>query len=173
MKLNGKPLLVIWASDTVPLATWENIFAGLRSQGLDAAYLAMSYDPASLRVFDGLHQYGIFTIPDLAQTFASTGRATRYYSLLSDTPTQRIWAATVQAGYDERLIPGRAGLVQAREDGAFYRSTFEAALESDPDWIFITTWNEWWEHTHIEPSELHGDQYLQITREFALRWKGR
>ena len=48
----------------------------------------------------------------------------------------------------------------------------EAALQSDPDWIFITTWNEWWEHTHIEPSEQFGDQYLQITREFADRWKG-
>ncbi|MGB3905510.1 MAG: glycoside hydrolase family 99-like domain-containing protein [Anaerolineae bacterium] len=40
----------------------------------------------------------------------------------------------------------------------------EAALHSDPDWIFITTWNEWWEHTYIEPSESYGDQYLEITR---------
>jgi hypothetical protein len=56
-------------------------------------------------------------------------------------------------------------------DGEFYRSTFEAALQSDPDWIFITTWNEWWEHTHIERSEEFGDQYLQITREYAGRWK--
>jgi len=58
-------------------------------------------------------------------------------------------------------------------DGEFYRSTFEAALESDPDWIFITSWNEWWEHTYIEPSELYGDQYLRMTREFARQWKGR
>ena len=54
-----------------------------------------------------------------------------------------------------------------RSDGAFYRSTWEAALASDPDWVFITMWNEWWEHTHIEPSEKFGDQYLRITEEYS------
>ncbi len=49
----------------------------------------------------------------------------------------------------------------------------EAALHSDPDWIFITTWNDWWEHTHSEPSEQFGDECLHITREFGHRWKGR
>ena len=62
-------------------------------------------------------------------------------------------------------------MVQVLVDGEFYRSTFEAALQSDPDWIFITTWNEWWEHTYIEPSEEFGDLYLRITREYAERWK--
>jgi uncharacterized protein (TIGR03437 family) len=99
-------------------------------------------------------------------------RATRYYPLLEERPRPRLWASTVQPGYDERLIPGRQGKYQDRQDGAFYRSTWEAALESDPDWVFITTWNEWWEHTHIEPSELYGDQYLRLTREYADRWKG-
>jgi hypothetical protein len=107
----------------------------------------------------------------LLQTMAAAGRATRYYPLLADTPTPKIWAATVQPGYDDRLIPGRRGLFQDRQNGSVYRSTFEAALASDPDWIFITTWNEWWEHTYIEPSELCGDQYLKLTREFADRWK--
>lgn len=171
MKVNDKPLIVIWASNAVSLTTWKNIFAELRTQGQDAIYLAMGYDLANLEVFDGLHEYGIFTIPDLTQTFTSVGRATRYYPLLADSPASKIWVATAQPGYDERLIPGRSGLFRERDNGAFYRTTFNAALQSDPDWIFITTWNEWWEHTYIEPSELYGDQYLQITHEFANKWK--
>lgn len=172
MKVSGKPLIVLWASGAVPLATWQEVLAKLRAQGLDATYLAMGYDVANLATFDGLHEYGIFTIKDLPQTMAAAGRATRYYPLLADTPAPKIWAATVQPGYDDRLIPGRRGLFQDRQNGAFYRSTFDAALASDPDWIFITTWNEWWEHTYVEPSELYGDQYLKITREFADPWKG-
>jgi len=70
------------------------------------------------------------------------------------------------------LIPGREGLVQDRLDGAYYRRTWEAALASDPDWILITTWNEWWETTHIEPSQAFGALYLELTREYAARWKG-
>ena len=172
MKVSGKPLIVVWASEAVPLATWEEVFGALRAQGLDAFYLAMGRNTANLEVFDGLHEYGVFTIPDLASAMKLASRATRYYPLLEERPRPRLWASTVQPGYDERLIPGRQGKYQDRQDGAFYRSTWEAALESDPDWVFITTWNEWWEHTHIEPSELYGDQYLRLTREYADRWKG-
>ena len=172
MKVDGKPLVAVWASREVPLDTWRTIFSDLRTQGLDATFLAGNYGVANLEVFDGLHEYGVFLIPDLAQTFVSTGGATRYYPLLSESAAPKIWAATVQPGYDDRLIPGREGLLQQRNDGAFYRSTFDAALQSDPDWIFITTWNEWWEHTHIEPSELFGDLYLQITREYAEGGRG-
>jgi hypothetical protein len=173
MKVNGKPLIVIWASESVPLATWKSVLKELRAQGLDATYLAMGYNITNLDVFDGLHEYNVFTIPNLTETFRSVARATRYYGLLADSPTPKIWVATVQPGYDDRLIPGRSGLFQDRDNGKFYRNTFEAALKSDPDWIFITTWNEWWEHTYIEPSELYGDLYLRITREFAEKWKGK
>ena len=97
----------------------------------------------------------------------------RYFPLLMDDPEPKIFAATVQPGYDDHLLPDRGGgQVQERLEGDFYRSTFEAALASDPDWIFITSWNEWWETTQIEPSESYGDLYLQITREYVDRWKG-
>jgi len=67
--------------------------------------------------------------------------------------------------------PGRVGTFLDRRNGATYRATLDGAAASDPDWILITSWNEWWENTHIEPSVNFGDQYLQITREFAARWK--
>jgi hypothetical protein len=173
MKVNGKPLIVIWASESVPLETWEQVFASLREEGLDAVYMAMGYSLGSLDVFDGLHEYGVFTFADLVQTYLSTARGVRYYPLLSDQHTPKIWAATVQPGYDDTLQPGRQGLVQDRLNGDFYRATWEAAIQSDPHWIFITTWNEWYEHTHIEPGELYGDQYLEITREYADLWRAK
>ncbi len=171
MKVDGKPLVVIWAAHKVPLDTWKQVFAKLRHRGLDAAYLATGYNKDNLEVFDGLHQYGVFTIPNLAATDRRIGRTTRYYSLLTDPPVPKIWAATAQPGYDERLMPKRKGQFKDRDDGAYYQATFDAAIQSDPDWIFITTWNEWWEHTYIEPSELYGEEYLRITREFAEKWK--
>jgi hypothetical protein len=58
-----------------------------------------------------------------------------------------------------------------RQNGQYYRDIFNIALSTNPDWIFITTWNEWWENTHIEPSENHGSLYLDITREYLQRWK--
>lgn len=171
-KMDGKPLIVIWASASVPLESWQRVFTRLEGEALEAVFLAMGYDLGSLEIFDGLHDYGVFMYPDLARTYQNIGRAVRYYPLLTSEQAQKIWAATVQPGYDDTLLPGREGLVRDREEGAFYRRTFEAALASDPDFIFITSWNEWWEHTYIEPGEKYGNLFLQITREYAGRWKG-
>ncbi len=142
-------------------------------EGLDAYLIGMGYNPINLELFDGFHDYGVFTYPDLVQMDAQAERLARYYPLLMDNPEPKIFAATVQPGYDDHLLPDRGGgQVQARLDGDFYRNTWEAALASDPDWIFITSWNEWWENTQIEPGESYGDLYLEITREYIDRWKG-
>lgn len=180
MRVYGKPLVVFWASDRVPLEAWKNIFEKLRAREIDGTYLALGYDGKNLDVFDGLHDYGIFPYENLEETYSRAAMTVHYYALFSDlehdtshqSAVPKIWVATVQPGYDERALPGRSGNFQDREDGAFYRHTFDAAIKSDPDWIFITTWNEWWEHSHIEPSERYGDLYLQITREYAQKWKG-
>lgn len=172
MHVDGTPLVVLWASGSEPRETWRRIFDTLRNEGPGARSIGMGYDPSLLDLFDGLHEYGVFTIPDLASRQREMGRATRLFGLLDDQPSRpRLWCATVQPGYDERPIPGRRGLFKDRDAGAFYRSTWDAALSSDPDWVFITTWNEWWEHTHIEPGEKEGDLYLRITREYAEKWK--
>jgi len=101
------------------------------------------------------------------------GRAVRYYHLLADSAAPKIWAPAIQPGYDDLLIPGRTGALRDRKDGAFYRATFDAAVQSEADWLSICTWNEWWEHTYIQGSQLYGDQYLRITRELAEKWKGK
>jgi hypothetical protein len=174
MKLAGKPLIVVWASDRVPLEEWQRIFTKLRGEGLDAAFMAQSYDVANLEVFDGVHQYGIM-MPGSAQAdfLASVARRTRYYAIPGDVSGPKVCAGGVVPGYDDTLIPGRKGLSIDRKDGAYYSDAFDVAIKMDPDWIFITSWNEWWENTYIEPSELYGDQYLQITREYSQKWKGK
>jgi len=170
-RLNGKPVIVIWASGTVPLATWQRIFSNLRAQGLDAVYIAMGYDPQTLSDFQGIHQYGVAGHFRLGALYQSTAKQVRGFSLLHPDAAPRIRIATLQPGYDDRNIPDRQGFYWERRDGDAYRYTFEAARKSNPDWLFITTWNEWWEHTYIEPSERYGDLYLRLTREFADAWK--
>ena len=171
MKIGGKPVIAFYNSGLVPLAEWKDIFARLHAQGLDSYNLAMGLDAASLDVFDGMHTYAVISYPDLAGAYSQASRAAHYYPLLAPGSTPKLWAATIQSGYDERLIPGRRGLVQARDNGDYYRSTFQAALGSRPDWILITSWNEWWENTYIEPGKLYGDLYLKLTQEFASQWK--
>jgi hypothetical protein len=182
VRVDGKPVFVIWASGGLSNASWEEILSRLSADGLEPFLLGQFSGEwaglGDLGVFGGLYQYNILNVMSandqidaLFDVYESTGRAVRYYPLLMDTPAPRLWAATIQPGYDDHLIPGRTTPVLGREDGELYRATFDAALYSNPDWIFITTWNEWWEHTYIEPSQAYGDLYLQITREYAEKWK--
>jgi len=172
MQVEGKPVIMLWATDAVVPVHWAIVSNALYLQGLEAVLLGMGYSAANLELFDGFHDYGVFAYPDLFQINSQASRMACNYSLLMEEPEPKIFAATVQPGYDDHLLSDRgSGQIQVRLDGEFYRATFEAALASDPDWIFITSWNEWWETTQIEPSQAYGDLYLQITREYVDRWK--
>jgi hypothetical protein len=178
MRIDGKPLILVWASDQVPLTAWERIFAGLRRKGLDATYMTMGssampkgYNLAPLKLFAGLYEYNSLNIPDPARTMAAASQAAHNYALLADSHRPALFAATVAPGYDERLIPGRPGRLKERADGGTYRELWQAALASRPDFVFITSWNEWWENTYIEPGERYGNTYLELTRELIREWK--
>src|SRR5262249_22452491 len=73
----------------------------------------------------------------------------------------RVFAAGVRPGYDDVAIRAKqrltdptvpAGYVRARADGRYYQMSGRAAAQSQPDWIVITSYNEWYEGSQIEPS---------------------
>ncbi|MEW6368282.1 MAG: glycoside hydrolase family 99-like domain-containing protein [Acidobacteriota bacterium] len=108
---------------------------------------------------------------DLAGVYSRTRRTVHNFPLLMQAPERRIWAATVQPSYHDHLIPGRSTPILGRANGEFYRATFDVATDSGPDWLFITSWNEWWEHTYIEPSRKCGRTCLELTRDLSSAWK--
>jgi hypothetical protein len=181
MKVDGKPLVFLWASGAVELEAWRRVLSGLEDRGLDGTFIGMVGEggpPAgSLDVFDGLHVYNVLAltantgdIAALTAEYAETGSIVRYYSALAGGHP-RIWAPTAQPGYDDHLIPGREGITVDRKGGDYYRESLEAAVGSEPDILLVTSWNEWWEHTYVEPSKKYGEQYLSITAEGLDAWK--
>ncbi|NJN68448.1 MAG: hypothetical protein HC884_17915 [Chloroflexaceae bacterium] len=75
--------------------------------------------------------------------------------------------ATVMPGYDDRPLRGRSGHWRDREGGAYYRGTWEDAVAYHADGVVITSFNEFFEGSHIEPSEQFGDLYLRLTTELS------
>src|SRR2546426_526481 len=69
------------------------------------------------------------------------------------------------------LIEGRDGdqigvACNTRHPARTVRS-WMAAIASNPDWITITTFNEWFEGAMIEPSIHYGNLYLDLTAQYA------
>ncbi len=103
--------------------------------------------------FDGFATYSEFT-------GGGGGRV-----LVSD---DSLLVLSVRPGYDDRKIRD-PGLYTPREDGEYYRRSWETALASDPDVVLITSWNEWPEATNIEPSVEFGYEYLDLTLTYSLQ----
>ena len=74
-----------------------------------------------------------------------------------------LWIAPAAPGFDARLLGGSRAI--DRRDGETLRTQLNAALKSSPDAIGLISWNEFSENSHIEPSQEHGDQYLEVVAE--------
>lgn len=170
-RIDNLPVIFLYAVNSQPLSVWREIIANLTDRGYVAKYITTTTRPEYLEVFDGLNIYSIVRIEDLNRLYKQLALICRSYPILFEEEKNFIWCATISPGYDDRKAPGRAGTYQPREGGNYYEMTFDVAINSSPDWIFITSFNEWWENTHIEPSEKYGYEYLNLTAEFTSKFK--
>ena len=84
----------------------------------------------------------------------------------------RIFA--VSPGYDDRHLTGDArqggdARHVDRADGRVYESMLSAAIHASPrpEMVVITSFNEFHENTHIEPSVNYGDKFLRMSADFS------
>ena len=178
LRYAGKPLIFFWAVGDVFRAQGQSAvdaWAAIRQQvdpGGNSLWIADGADVDFLRVFDGHNLYNITWNPpvDVDITLSRWGNRVREYN--SQHGAQKLWVATVMPGYDDLRIEGRSNrFALQRSNGAYYRETWQAALNSAPDLIAITSFNEWCEGTQIEPSVTYGQLYLELTSEFSRAFK--
>jgi hypothetical protein len=108
--------------------------------------LTQTTDVSKATYFGGLYNYAVGTNFTGWKGIADWCRA-----------NGRIWAPSVGPGYtDQRAKPGNTSPDLARGDGATYDQIWSSALSATnggpPDWVSITSFNEWHEGTMIEPA---------------------
>lgn len=144
---------------------WEYVFSELAEGGGDGFFIGDGLSLETLDVFDGFHSYNVIKTPpdELSEKYktASLGADVR----------DKLFAATVLPGYDDRKLRD-PGFVKERDGGALYARYWDVATSSGPEWILITSYNEWHEGTEIEASVEYGDKYLDLTSYLVKKWKG-
>ena len=121
-----------------------------------------STDFSYLDVFDSLYYYDITWAADPAAVLA--GYVERLNKYNGSRGTSKPLIATVMPGYDDSRI--RSGhVVRDRAHGAYYRRAWQTAIAWHAQAVIITSFNEWFEGTQIEPSQSYGALYLDLTRE--------
>ena len=130
------------------------------------------YLPMSLQQFVvGWSLYKPFRYADASESIAY---ATSCYASHVNHSQDPIRIFAVAPGYDDRHLTGDArqgGSARHvdRADGRTYESMLQAAIQATPrpEMVVITSFNEFHENTHIEPSVNYGDRFLRLSAEFS------
>jgi uncharacterized protein YgiM (DUF1202 family) len=169
LRYQGKQVIFFWRQQAYPLETWQAIRDQI-DPDRSTLWIAEGVDIDYQAVFDGHHLYSIAWAGSPAAELAKWGDRVRSYE--AENGVDRLWVATTMPGYDDTRLPRADSFAVPRGEGAYYRETWQGAVDSGPDMIMITSFNEWLEGTQIEPSAAYGSSYLELTRELVTGLKG-
>lgn len=163
-RVNGKPIIFFWREQLRSVDDWLAIRQAV-DPNHNQVWIAEGVNIAYQSVFDGHHLYSIAWSPDVNYTLTDWSKRVRRAG------ADKLWVATVMPGYDDTRTTRPDKFSRARQNGDFYRATWQAAIQSQPDLIIVDSFNEWVEGSMIEPSVTYGNLYLDITRDFAAQFK--
>lgn len=167
LRWNGKPVVVFWNLPSFgDVNAWRNV-----QQQVDPNHewfwMGEGVNFNYLDVFDGLYFFDITWAADPASAMNSYLRQFNAYNAAHST--NKPFIATVMPGYDDSRIRG-GHVIRDRANGEYYRRSWQAAIDKNAQAVMITSFNEWFEGSQIEPSRTYGNQYLDLTRDYAARF---
>lgn len=149
------------------IAVWQRVRKEVMERGYDVFIIGDSLDPKYVDVMDGLHTYN-----PIGFTTRGIDLEPLYKRISEELHKKvKLFAATVTPGFDNYLVRGVDRLFEPRQNGRYYIDSWNTALKCNPDWIFITSWNEWYENSQIEPSIEYGTDYIVLTKQQVKRFK--
>jgi hypothetical protein len=159
IQFENKPVLFVFSRilDNLPMGSLPIVVPHFTLINYGFSY-------SSLQGFSGFHEY----LPPGNDLITIKHK----YLLASQIARQenKLMVVTVMPGYDARHINNYRYLIN-RDNGKFYKAIWETALSIKPDWVLVTSFNEWFEGTEIEPSKEYGDLYLRLTTHYAQLFK--
>jgi len=137
--------------------------------------IADSLDREFVSTFDGASTYNItgqtqHKSPPEIQAWAHA----TYPKMVAAAGSGKIATVTIIPGYDDRnlwRLPPRP--VTDRWGGETYRALWHEAIAAAPDYVLITSWNEWHEGSELEASVEYGSRILDNTAAFSREFLAR
>ena len=178
LSADGKPVLFVYdrALRALSPADWQEVIAQVRRDNPGGVVLiADSQDTAFTSTFDGASTYNITgqTQYKSSSEIGAWAHVT-YPKMVAAAGSGKISSVTIIPGYDDRKLwrlPPRP--VTDRWGGETYRALWREAIAAAPDYVLITSWNEWHEGSELEASLEYGSRILDYTAAFSQQFLAR
>lgn len=164
LSIGGRPVVFLYGAYQFTSSQWATVRNQVLATGVQPFFIGdreeTSFD------FDGVYVYQphMYASPEeLPAEYEGLRNRLRLQSYVEPTRRQRLWAATVSPGYNDAFIRPFNSTSRSRDNGRRYDNNWLAALPSDPEWMMVTSWNEFFEATHIVPDSRNGSQALDQT----------
>ena len=177
LKVKGKPVVFVYgrAIGELKLDSWRQVIGQVNQRYPGGAvFIGDQISAAAADIFDGIHTYNPTGRTAGKPVAEIRAWAKETYPQWVRTAGTKIACVTVIPGYDDTTLGRPAPRPTTdRHSGETYRALWEEAIAARPDWVLITSWNEWHEGSEIEPSVEIGPREANATGEFARRFLGR
>jgi LysM repeat protein len=189
LRLGGRPVIIFtdmnrpWGSDSAAADGWARIRAAV-DPNHSSIWMAEGLYPTFNPLFDGLYVYRI-DHRDYPQAWLKQPRwaaGLRAVESQGNLPIGGLYFAdTIAAGFDDTHSVNLAGDLRSsaphfardRQGGGYYADTFAVTSQTGGDFLLVKSFNEWIEGTEIEPGTTYGDQYLNLTCQYANEYRAR
>ncbi|CAC5380828.1 MANEA [Mytilus coruscus] len=158
MKKKHLPVYYIYDSYNVPPGNWAQIFQSngaitVRNTDLDGIFIGLfverQHKSDLLKAgFDGFYTYFATDRFSYGSTWGHWREIMKYAK-----ERNKIFIPSIGPGYiDTRIRPWNAKNIRNRDNGSYYMSSAKFACDLYPEFLSITSFNEWHEGTQIEPA---------------------
>ena len=177
LRQDGVPVVFVYEMRRLGPATWRSMLDRLAAEGTPVR-LVGDGGPGWAAVSWGTYDYGPWAddlgfrpLDAIPADLEAAAFETRAYAATHPYGGSKLVAATAFPGYDDRRSKGPDRPVVERNGASTYEAMWAAAVGADPDWVLVTSWNEWWEGTGIQPGDRDGRSALDATPALAGDFK--
>ena len=157
-KVRDKPFYYFYDSFKLNYREWNSMLSpdgesSIRNTPLDGIFISLwtlrlDGEFALVSGFDGIYTY-------YGSDGYAFGSSTKNWETMASYARENdlLFIPCAGPGYiDTRIRPWNEKTTRSREQGLYYENMFMNAIKTHPDFIGITSFNEWHEGTQIEPA---------------------
>ena len=170
---DGVPVVFVYQMSSMALSQWQDVLSTLAASGQQVHLFGDAVGIGFQSLVEwGVHRYATLDDPATLTSWSqSTALSARAGAVVDPAAAPRVYAGTVSPGFNDQALRGTLNPIIPRDNGARYDATWQAALAGNPDWVLVSTWNEWYEDSQIEPGVATGGGALQQTADHAAAWR--